>query len=551
MALLAIAELVINRLAVPALRPTLHAGQASIAAPTWLTALDYTGLFLFYFMSTLAVLLAGQAAIRGFIALRDRTADAPSIVSRALRGLASVVTAAVFGLSIASIVSKIGPNTSFLLEASFAAALLLIVLSVLANGRRADLGVMIGIVLFAAPFMVHFYGIIGARWLWPDSSLDLAAPRIASTGILLLCIAAIGSPYALSPRPFAYSVTRVIPVLVAMAVAIAGLLLLRSDYPRVVRLSALAIGVQLDPNHADPRLAVYLLATATLVWTLTSCVIAPTLERRRIGLGVLLIVLAGFGLAWPGQLALVVVGFVTIADQAMAVKIAEQASVIALPATPAIDDRVWTSYIGAAVAALRDHGHNAQALTVRGGEHEPAELMRTVIAGDVAQHNFQLRINRLAGRVAEINLRFGQEVSGATQTPEMILARHFANRSVAATKLLKSDIVGFSDRVATLDERGTLQAMIDEVNRDGIVRFASSYVVVLDDLQVRKVIFPCPSSWIAFPIPLDELALQGVSTNVTAGLVAMIEAIGALASRTLAEKADAAPQSTEATEPVA
>ena len=117
--------------------------------------------------------------------------------------------------------------------------------------------------------------------------------------------------------------------------------------------------------------------------------------------------------------------------------------------------------------------------------------------------------------------------------------------------MLKSDIVGFSDRVATLDERGTLQAMIDEVNRDGIVRFASSYVVVLDDLQVRKVIFPCPSSWIAFPIPLDELALQGVSTNVTAGLVAMIEAIGALASRTLAEKADAAPQSTEATEPVA
>ena len=88
MALLAIAELVINRLAVPALRPTLHAGQASIAAPTWLTALDYTGLFLFYFMSTLAVLLAGQAAIRGFIALRDRTADAPSIATAGRRVVA-------------------------------------------------------------------------------------------------------------------------------------------------------------------------------------------------------------------------------------------------------------------------------------------------------------------------------------------------------------------------------------------------------------------------------------------------------------------------------
>ena len=493
LALLAIAELVINRLAVPALRPTLHAGQASVAASRWLTVLDYTGLFLFYFMSTLAVLLAGQAAVRGLVALRNRADNTPANPSRIVRGLASLAIAAVFGLSIASIVSKIGPGASFVLEASFAAALLLLVLSVLANGRRADLGVMIGLVLFAAPFMVHFYGIIGARWLWPDSSLDLAAPRIASTAVLMLCIAAIGSPYALAPRPFAYSVTRVIPVLVAMAVAIAGLLLLRSHYPLIVELSTRAIGVSLDASRADPRLAVYLLATATLVWTLTSCVIAPTTERRHIGLGVLLIVLAGFGLAWPGQLALVVVGFVTIADQAMAVTITEQASVIALPVTPAIDDRVWTSYVGAVVAGLRDRGHGAQALTVRGGEHEPAELMRTVIAGDVAQQNFQLRINRLAGRVAEINVRFGREVSGAANSPEMILARHFASRSVANAKLLKSDIVGFSDRVAALDERGIMQAMIDEVNRDGIVRFASSYIVVLDGEQVRQVVFPCLS----------------------------------------------------------
>ena len=233
----------------------------------------------------------------------------------------------------------------------------------------------------------------------------------------------------------------------------------------------------------------------------------------------------------------------------MAVTITEQASVIALPVTPAIDDRVWTSYVGAVVAGLRDRGHGAQALTVRGGEHEPAELMRTVIAGDVAQQNFQLRINRLAGRVAEINVRFGREVSGAANSPEMILARHFASRSVANAKLLKSDIVGFSDRVAALDERGIMQAMIDEVNRDGIVRFASSYIVVLDGEQVRQVVFPCPASWIAFPIPLDELAVQGVTANAAAGVVAVIEALGALAGRTLAGEALAS--NAEATEPVA
>src|SRR6185295_16647194 len=106
-------------------------------------------------------------------------------------------------------------------------------------------------------------------------------------------VAGLATPYCFAPRPFARAVTRPLPVIVAMAVAAVGALLARSWYPAVAKAASLAIGVELTSAQPDPRLAMYLLAVATLVWTLVSCAIAPSVARRTVGVGLALVVLGG------------------------------------------------------------------------------------------------------------------------------------------------------------------------------------------------------------------------------------------------------------------
>ena len=63
-------------------------------------------------------------------------------------------------------------------------------------------------------------------------------------------------------------------------------------------MATLAIGVSLDQDQADPRLAIYLLAFATLSWTLASCALASSPARRQIGAGIAMIVLGGYAFKW-------------------------------------------------------------------------------------------------------------------------------------------------------------------------------------------------------------------------------------------------------------
>jgi hypothetical protein len=250
------------------------------APPPWHTYLDYVGLFLFYFAGSLAVLLLAARCWQ-VVGSRGRRR---TLVAYALIAITTVLAAAPLAVDPPAALSS-------LLELAFAASVVAIALSSL--GERRDVGIQVGLAILAVPLLVHGAGAIGARFLWLDNTFDGPGAAIARIGVIALCVAGLATPYCFAPRPFARAVTRPVPVIAAMAMAAVGALLARSWYPVVAKAASLAIGVELTSAQPDPRLAMYLLAIATLVWTLMSCAIAASAARRSVGVGLALVVLGG------------------------------------------------------------------------------------------------------------------------------------------------------------------------------------------------------------------------------------------------------------------
>src|SRR5262245_24431916 len=241
------------------------------APPSWHTYLDYAGLFLFYFAGTLAALQLGARCWNAIGAHGSR------------RGLAaSLLLALTTLLAAAPLIVDAPAALSLTLEVAFAVSVLAIVIA--SYGRRRDLGIQVGLSILAVPLVIHGLSVLGARFLWPDNTFDGPGLTLARSGVLALCLAALVTPYCFAPRPFARAVTRPIPVLCAMAVAGAGALLARSWYAALTKAAALAVGVELV-GQPDPRLAMYLLAVATLAWTLAACATATSSARRSVGAG--------------------------------------------------------------------------------------------------------------------------------------------------------------------------------------------------------------------------------------------------------------------------
>ncbi|MEZ4366378.1 MAG: hypothetical protein R2939_08830 [Kofleriaceae bacterium] len=380
------AELVINRLAVPALRPSVRPGDPTAAFPLWHTLLDYLGLFIFYFAAALSLIVLGRAAARAArIGLGDRGFGRVSALVTA--GAAAVVV----GLGALSTVGvALGEQATLIVELAFALGVGVTVVRGFTGGR--DRAVALGVALTAAPLLLHGYGVLGARWLWAPETLDAAVGGAAGMIVTAMSLLAIASPYTLGPRPLARSMVRVVPMLAAVLVAGGSLLLARTHYDVVVELGARAADVALSPDRPDRGLAMYVLAVATLAWTLTSCALADAIPRRRIGAGLALVVLGGGALAWPGALAALLLGLLVIVDEAARVRAAEQLGP-APPATPTIDDQVWQGYVSKLVASLRERGHQAQALTTRGGD----DVITSVVAGHVGQQPLQVRVQRRGG----------------------------------------------------------------------------------------------------------------------------------------------------------
>ena len=509
--LVAFLEVAINRVAVPMLRPLKG------TPPAWHTVLDYAGLFLFYFAGTLAALLLAQ---RCWNAIGVR-ASRRSSVAFALAGLTTVLAAA-------PLVVDAPAALSLTLEVAFAASGIAIIVA--AIGRRRDLGIQIGLPIIAVPLVMHGVGVLGARFVWPDNTFDGPGVLLARGGVIALCLAALVTPYCFAPRPFARAVTRPVPVLAAMAVAGAGALLARGWYASLAKAAGLAIGVELV-GQPDPRLAMYLLAVATLAWTLTACATAPSSARRSVGVGLALIVLGGYGFKWPHHYLLPLLGLVLIADAVRSVRDEELAALPIASETPPIADNAWSAYIGLVTQGLRRALAEVHSLTTRG----EGGLASSVIVGDAGGVPVRIRVERIEGSVLALDVVLGRdidEVRAATLTVWAIPPRALGVNPAGppAAPMFRSGDATFDERFKTRGSALAFRKLFDDGLRARAVATIDGWIAYWDGESVRYRVYPGRGAPLDHPMPLSDLAL-GRASATAERLVTVVELLVELATR--------------------
>jgi len=542
LALAAIAEVGVYRVLVGALEVHVKDGQPPPPpAPTWHVVVGWVGVFLHYFVGALAI---GILAVR---AARTGKSEASALRSRpreyAIGGAAAVVAA----LSALALVVGEGATTAFLLESGVALAALIafwVAVPGLAELRRGGLTPRLtafGLAALMAPLLIHYYGVIGSRWLWPDEAGDRTGPigGVLRTGLTALCAAAIVSPYCFGPRPFVRSVVRIPPVIVAMAVAAGLAFVARRYWAESVSVVEHAVGIKLDPEHPERDTALYILSFATLAWTLTSCAIAETAPRRQIGLGLGLVILGGYhDVIWPAYYAMITVGLFTIVDAVPEVYDAEQAEVKIKPTTPAVDDRIWQEWVTTLVGALRAAGHKVNALTARGED----DHMSTVITGELARRSMRVRIDRIAGCVLVIDTRFGREMGDDTPPtfsieakPETLRRNESHPEPPMTAPRFELGELGFDGRFKSRGSQRALVETLDDGLRPRLTAVMDGWLAVWAGASVRHRVYPGRAAPVDQPIPLSDLALMRAGPESAARMVTLLGLLAEVAVKVLPE----------------
>jgi hypothetical protein len=516
-------EVAINRVAVPMLRP------AKGLPPTWHTVLDYGGLFLFYFTGTLAAFIVGAHVVRQVLGAR-----------RPQDRLAAVALGIAAGLAAIPLVLAAPAALSFPLEMAFAVAVLMLVVSGL--GRERDLGVQIGLVGLSIPLLVHTLSVVGDKFLWPETSFDGPGLTVVRGGVVALSAVALFSPYVFAPRPFARAVTKPAPVVFAMVVAAVGAVVARTYYLSVAKAAGLALGIELNQTQADPKLALYLLATATLMWTLSSCAFAASPARRQIGIGIVLVVLGGYGFRWPNHYLLPLLGLALVADAARRVRDEELADMPFALTTPAVGDAAWSSYIGNVKAGLSKTLGDVHTLTSRGD----GGLTTSVIVGEANGMTVRTRIERVDGCVVALDVILGREcdeVRGATFTLWAIQPRTMGGNPPPppAAPMFSTADSPFDERFKARGNRHAFDKLFDDGLRARAVATLDGWLAFWEPEGLRYRIYPGRGAPLDHPMPLSDLALgRGASAD---RLVAVVELLVEVAARGVKVE-PAAPPST-------
>jgi hypothetical protein len=512
--LVALLEVAINRVAVPMLRPDMG------APPPWHTYLDYVGLFLFYFAGSLAALLLAARCWQ-VVGSRGRRR---TLVAYGLIAITTLLAAAPLAVDPPAVLSSS-------LELAFAASVVAIALSSL--GERRDVGIQIGLAILAVPLLVHSAGAIGARFLWLDNTFDGPGALLARIGVVALCVAGLAMPYCFAPRPFVRAVTRPAPVIAATGVAAAGALLARSWYPVVARAASLAIGVEVTSVRPDPRLAMYVLAIATLVWTLVSCAMAASAARRSIGVGLALVVLGGYAFKWPHHYLLPLLGLALIADAVRGVRDDERVATPLAITAPPIADPAWSGYVGQLAQGLRRVLGEVHSLTTRG----EAGLASSVIVGAAGGVAVRVRIERIEGSVLALDVVVGRdidEVRGATLT-----VWSFGTRALGvnpggppAAPAFKTGDAAFDERFKTRGSAAAFHRLFDDGLRARVIAVIDGWIAYWDNEGLRYRVYPGRGAPLDHPMPLSDLAM-GSSAASAERLVAVVELLVELATRGL------------------
>jgi hypothetical protein len=526
----AVAELAINRLAVPALRPL--PGKVAVTPPTWFVAFDYVGLFLFYFTTTLAIGLLGRHVVR--LARAASAPGAASVGARLARGLWAAVLVPLLVLVIAATVLSPGRGLTMALQISFLAAA---AAAMTMSPVRFD-GASIGLRLLVLPPAIATVAALVVLSGRPDQP----PPDVGRHLVFATSLVAMLTPYCFAPRPFQRAILRLTPILAAMLVAAGAAVAARFDYPRAADLARRATGVELLVTRPDPQLAMFILALATVTWTVVACLRAPTAPRRAVGVGIALIAIAGVSLAWPMMFALIIVGLLTITAAIPHLREAEAGTDVQVR-TPSVEDAPWQGYVAGVVDGLREAGHQASAVTARG----EADQVSTIVAGRIHGRPLRLRIERIGGAVVVIDARIGRDVDDA-RPATFTLAAHADDRRgehpepPPAAPAFRLGEAGFDERFRLRGDRRALLELTDEGHRARLAATATGWLASWNGEAVRHRIYPGRGAPIDHPIPLSELALRKGSADGADRLVAMVCLLGEVATRIVPGDDDDAPR---------
>lgn len=529
-----VAEVAFGRLLVRGLekKPVFIKGEAQkLVPPTWFVALDYVALFLLYFVALLGVVA---------LVLRARArwggGGGGVVVARLDRGLDGATAAAM--AVVAAFATVVDPGS---VETALHLALGAVALATIGRvwGGRRDLGAAIGVTLAALPILVYCGASLLQPWLWSEDELLGGQARIAIGKAVrnALVLAAIASPYCLAPRPFSRALTRVLPFAIALVVAGVGATLLRLDYVATVKAANRVLGLDLRVDAPQDQLALYLLAFATITWTVTACVTAASPARRRLGLGLGLLVLAGYAFTWPAAFVTAAVGLTFLADGARRVRDEERAAFV--PVTPPIEDDAWQGFVGHLVAALRAKvGDGAvSAVSVRGeGEHTS-----TVVVTERHGVPVRLRVERMARAVVVVDLVCGREVDASRGATWSVVARGALGAGShpeppAAGPLVRAGDSPFDERFRCRGDRDALLRLLDDGRRARAAASLDGWLAYWEGQSLRHRVFPGQGAPLDAPIPLSALAFERRSTpDSVERLVMLVELCAEIAATGLVD----------------
>lgn len=528
------AEVILGRLLVHGLekKPVFIRGvPQKIVPPTWFVALDYLALFLLYFVAMMGVIVLATRARE--LAQKSGRGDVRQRVHRVIGGATAAALAAV--AAFAALVEP-GAVATFL-----HVALLAVALHQVARvwSQRGDLGAALGVTLCAAPIVLYAGASLFSAELWNEDQMlgGEARAGMARWARTALAFAAIASPYCMAPRPFARAMTRILPFLVALIVAGVGAAALRLDYLTTVRAVNNVLGLDLRVDAPQDQIALYLLAFATLTWTVIACVTAPSPARRRLGFGLALLVMAGYGFAWPAAFVTAGLGLMLLADGAVKVRAEERAAF--LPVTPPIDDDTWQAFVGHTVAGLRRLTGDASAVSavsVRGeGDHTS-----TVIVTERHGVAVRLRIERMAHAVVVLDVVCGREVDPGRPATWTAVARSSGLGGAhpeppSAGPVVRADDPPFDDRFRCRGDRGSLLDLLDAELRARAAAGLDGWLAYWEGQSLRHRVFPGQGAPMDHPLPLSELAVARRATPENAErLIMVLELCAEIAARGLA-----------------
>lgn len=535
----AAAELVVYRLAVPALAP-----RADVAPPWWHAALSYAGLFLFYFTTALAALLIGGRVL-AMVRERRPYATAPR--------LAVAITSLTFvGLALRAATAPPGEGLSFLLEASFVMAVVALLLAQI--GAGGDVGVRLGIVLLALPLVIHFYGPLAARYLDGEEALWNGLPeRIQAVGLKLVVIAAILSPYCFAPRPFLDSASRPAPLAIGVFVGLVGAAILRQSYRVGYELAANGLGIDLGAGVPPSEIALYLLALSAITWSVVACLGADAPARRRVGVGIGLVVLSGYAFAWPLQYLAGLAGLLTLGEAAQQVgaqeRDAARRQAVRFHAPP-VGDETWQGWLRAVAERLA--GHGARVLTVRG----EGDVARSHVVATIHGLPVRVTIERVHGSVTGLDVLVGLEPGGAAPAwtckargeRRLGLDLHPDPPAIKG-RVVKTGDAPFDRRFRLRDDADHTERLFDDGLRARATASLDGWLALWPGRALRYRVYPGRGAPLDHPIPISELAYRGGEPPPTTDrIVALVELIAALGARAAVAAAPAGVASTESTE---